>query len=384
MVPRSDGERGDVRFGMSTARRWYVVGVGLVLLLLSPSAIGALPAGDSDISARELLQHVHDSEGIAYSGLAESVGAVQLPITDEFTGLADLLGGRTRLRVWWRGENDWRVDSIEPTGETDLFHDAGGTTTWEYESAQATRTSEPFFRLPRGADLLPPELGHRLLVGASPADVTRLPAERVAGRDAPGLRLEPPEPQASVARVDIWVDPETGLPLRVAVFGKGYDGAALTSTFLDLTTETPSASDTSFALPPGAELRFDDVVDVAAAADHLTDHFPGLVPPAMLAGLPRNTGDGRLGAVGDYGRGVTRLVAVPLWDEVAIPLREQLSVTPGVRVGSLGSAIRREALSLRLTHRELSGYSWLLIGTVTPRTLRTAAAQLAARPLGPR
>jgi integrase len=187
-----------------------------------------------------------------------------------------------------------------------------------------------------------------------------------------------------VARVDIWVDPETGLPLRVAVFGKGYDGAALTSTFLDLTTETPSASDTSFALPPGAELRFDDVVDVAAAADHLTDHFPGLVPPAMLAGLTRRVVDDRLGAVGHYGRGVTRLVAVPLWDEVAIPLREQLSVTPGVRVGSLGSAIRREALSLRLTHRELSGYSWLLIGTVTPRTLRTAAAQLAARPLGPR
>lgn len=216
---------------MTAARRWCIVAVGIAVLMALPAAIRALPARDSALSAAELLRRVKASGGVAYSGYAEAVGGLQLPVTDEFSDLANLLGERTKLRVWWRGDDNWRVDALEPGGETDLIHDARGTTVWEYEAARVTRTTDPEVRLPRTADLLPSLLGRRLLSEARTDEVSRLPAERVAGRDAPGLRLDPADPQSSVDHVDVWVDSRTGLPLRVAVFGPAEDTAAMTTSF---------------------------------------------------------------------------------------------------------------------------------------------------------
>ncbi len=358
---------------MTAARRWCIVAVGIAVLVALPTAIRALPARDSALSASTLLQRVQGSGGVAYSGYAEAVGGLQLPVTDEFSDLANLLGERTRLRVWWRGDDDWRVDALEPSGETDLIHDERGTTVWEYEAARVTRTSDPAVRLPRTADLLPSVLGRWLLSEASAREVSRLPAERVAGRDAPGLRLDPADPQSSVDHVDVWVDARTGLPLRVAVYGPAEDTAAMTTSFLELSTEAPGAADTAFTRPPGAEFDVEETLDIATRADR----FAPVLPPDRLAGLQRRSGD-RGGAVGDYGRGVTRLVAIPLWDEPAGPLRDQLARTPGVEVDDVGTTVTIGVLGLLLADRNRDGTSWLLAGTVTTSTLRQAATELAA------
>lgn len=358
---------------MTAARRWCIVVAGIAVLMALPAAIRALPTRDSALSAAELLQRVQGSGGVAYSGYAEAVGGLQLPVTDEFSDLANLLGERTRLRVWWRGDDDWRVDALEPSGETDLIHDERGTTVWEYEAARVTRTSDPAVRLPRTADLLPSVLGRWLLSEARAQEVSRLPAERVAGRDAPGLRLDPADPQSSVDHVDVWVDARTGLPLRVSVYGPAEDTAAMTTSFLELSTEAPGAADTAFTRPPGAEFDVDETLDIATQADR----FAPVLPPDRLAGLQRRPGD-RGGAVGDYGRGVTRLVAIPLWDEPAGPLRDQLARTPGVEVDDVGTTVTLGVLGLLLADRNRDGTSWLLAGTVTTSTLRQSATELAA------
>lgn len=356
---------------MTAAHRWLVVGLGVLLLVTAPTVIRSLPVDDSDVSAATLLERVKDSASVGYSGYAESVGGLSLPVTDRFGDVATLLGDRTRLRVWWRSPVDWRVDAIGLTGETDLFRGPGGLATWEYEASRVTYTTDAPVRLPRTADLVPAVLGRHVLGEARPDEVTRLPSERVAGREAPGLRLTPSDPRTTVDHADVWVDAQTGLALRVTVYGS-ESSRAVTTSFLDLTISSPAAVSTAFSPPPGAEVQFEAAVDIAAAADK----FAPFRPPGQLAGLRRRVTDA-VGAVGHYGRGVTRLVAIPLQDEDAHPVRDQLLKTSGAREGRRGVTITVGPLNLLVTNASSETSHWLLAGTVTRRTLLIAADELA-------
>ena len=131
------------------------------------------------------------------------------------------------MRVWWRSADAWRVDKLLATGEQDLVHNAQGTTRWRYEQDDVTLSRDPDIRLPRTADLVPPEVADLLLDDVDESEVRRLPAARVAGVDALGLRLVPAAPQTSIDHVDVWADPDTGVVLRVEVFGKGPGDAGV-------------------------------------------------------------------------------------------------------------------------------------------------------------
>jgi hypothetical protein len=349
-----------------------------VVLLAAPIAVRALPADDPEVPAARLLAAAQASGTVAYSGYVESSGTLQLPVTDQFSEVAGLLGGRSRLRVWWRSADDWRVDSLTPAGERDLLHSHGLTTEWDYEAERVTTTPRSEVRLPRSSDLLPPELGRLVLADARPGEVSALGAETVAGIDAAGLRLVPAERQATVDHVDVWMDPDTGLPLQVSVFSADAAAPDISTRFLELSTTMPSERVTRFVAPPGVSVDFDDVVDVAGAAQR----YAPVVAPRRLAGLgPRRGGLGR-GAVGEYGRGVTAMAAIPLWENSAEPLREQLARTPGAVVEADGSSsLSVGPLELLLTPEAFDEHSWLLLGTVTHPTLERAAAQLARRAL---
>lgn len=359
---------------MTATRRWCVVALGVAILVSLPIAINALPRNDSAVGADELLSLVQQSEDVAYHGLVESRGSLQLPVSDQFTDVADLFGGRATMRVWWRGHDDWRVDQLSTTGETGTYADSHGTTSWDFEADEVTRTPDADIRLPRASDLLPPELTHRLLEGARPAEVSRIAPERVAGVDALGLRLEPAELQSSISHVDLWADPRTGLPLRVAVYGSSEVNAALTATFLDVTIAPPTHAATAFSPPPTATRSFEEFLDIAAASHY----YAGVRPPQTLAGLARRSTT--RGAVGVYGRGATLMVALPLWDRAAEPLREQLMVTPGARDTLLGMTLGVDPLNLLLTRTAFVDHSWFFVGTVTPATLERAARQIFAHP----
>ncbi len=346
--------------------------VTLVLLIGVPLGIRALPPDDSTITAGALLDKIDGSRDTPYSGYIEALGTLRLPVADNFTDVGELFGERTRMRVWWRTADEWRVDKLLATGETDIFHDASGTTLWDYEKSRLTRTVDPDIRLPRASDLLPPELARHLLVDADRTDLSRLPTERIVGRDAPGLRLSPSAPQSTIDHVDIWADPDTGLAVRVEVFSKGAETAALTSTFMSLSLELPSRSTTAFSIAPGAEVEYDAVTDAAASANL----YAPLKPPSTLAGLTRSSSSRKLRAVGVYGAGVTQIVAIPLWDRAAEPLREQLLLTPGVESLRAGDFLHIGPLNILLT--QFQGYEsgWLIAGTVTRATLLRAGRQL--------
>ena len=95
-------------------------------------------------------------------------------------------------------------------------------------------SGESSVRLPRGADLMPPDLARRLLDLAEGDPVTALPGRRVAGVDAAGLRITTDAPQSTIGHIDIWADPDTGLPLQVEITARNAERPILVTRFLDL------------------------------------------------------------------------------------------------------------------------------------------------------
>ena len=156
---------------MARTWRWLVVAAGTAVIVALPFAARLLPVGHSSITAADLLARIQGSTNVQYSGYAESSGGLALPVVTRFNSINDLFGDRTQLRVWWRGPDEWRVDSIDFAGERDLYRDPFGYWTWNYESNTAERTNgyvTPIVRLPRADDLLPPTLAHGCSARSAP------------------------------------------------------------------------------------------------------------------------------------------------------------------------------------------------------------------------
>lgn len=355
--------------------RWSAVAAGVAVLVSLPLAVGALPARSTEVSATDLLRRVQASGGVGHSGYAESVGGLTLPLTTDFTALTSLFGDRTRIRSFWRGEEDWRIDALQTTGEASTYRTGNDDVTWDYEQDTSTVSAEPVVRLPRVADVEPAALARRLLSEARTADVSRIPARRVAGRDAAGLRLRPSDPGTTIDRVDVWVDEASGLGLRVEVYGRGAARPVLETAFLDVSTAVPPASATRFTPADPSTIQGGTSSDLAARINL----FAPVEAPATLAGLPGRPGIAGLGSIGSYGTGLTLLVAVPLPGRISRPLADELERTPGATRTADGIRLAVGPLSLLLTD-DPGRRSWLLTGTVTAETLDRAARQLIADP----
>jgi hypothetical protein len=355
--------------------RWLVVLLTAAALIATPVLIGTRPAPPSDIiTAAELSGRVKQSANVGWSGYVETSGTLQVPDNESFATLAQLLGENTRLRVWWRNAEDWRVDRIRGTGETDLFRQQGYTIRWVFESQTATFSPVSKIRLPDASDLLPPTLARGLMQGVRDAELIRLPTRRVAGINAPGLRLTPDEPATTVAHVDIWAEPDSGLPLQVELYGVGDERPVLTTTLHELSLNIPAADTTDFTPADGVHVNYEQSVDVAAAANA----FAPYDLPASLAGLSSRDGEDP-GAVGIYGRGPTTLIALPLRGRIAGPLRRQLSERGSAEFTDVGTLAPIGPIGLLITpYRGRSG-AFLLAGTVNSETLQQAAAELLAR-----
>ena len=107
-----------------------------------------------------------------------------------------------------------------PTWSTTARPPLSGTTS----TLDATLSRDPGIRLPRTADLLPPELAERLLrgvddddvePGAGPAGGRRQRARAAAGAGRPTC------PASTTSTCGL--DPDTGVPLRVEVYAAGAD-----------------------------------------------------------------------------------------------------------------------------------------------------------------
>ena len=354
--------------------RWLIVLIAAVVLVGAPIAVGARRAVDSGVGAAELARQIQASAALGWSGSVRTTGSLQIPASDSFATLGELLGESTDLRVWWRNAEEWRVDRVRTTGETDLFRNRGGLIRWVFESEVATISPVSRIRLPDASDLLPPTLARSMLRGARPGELTRLPAERLAGRSALGLRLTPEDPATTIDHVDIWAEADSGLPLRVELFGRGDRRPVLTTTTRDLTLQTPDTAVTVFRPAYTVDIDYDPSVDVAAAANASAPYDL----PATLAGLGSRRGDDP-GAVGVYGRGPTTLIALPLRGQVAGPFRQRLRSSTAIQETTLGPYAPVGPVGILLVPFGGRGGAFLLAGTVTADTLQQAAAELVAR-----
>ena len=360
---------------MTAARRWGIVAAGLVLLVATPFLVAAWPVPQADTTAAEVLARVHASQDVAFTGRVEVEGHVGIPHEEAQESLAQLLGGRTEVRVWWADPDTWRTATIRPTGETDIYHRAGPggrgeSLRWVYESKRVTTYADPPVRLPLAGDLLPHVLARHVLDGVRADELTRLPDRRIAGRTALGLRLTPADVESSLASVDVHADAATGLPLSVVLHGRDRTDPAVTTVFTDVSFGAPSPEALRFDPPADASLHTDDLIDLAAAADRYAE----LSAPPTLLGFDRRTS---ADAVGLYGRGPTVVLAVPLWERYSEHLRTQLGRRPGVQHLPEGELLSTGPLTLLLGQRR-DGRAWLVAGTITSDAAVAAVEELEA------
>jgi len=350
--------------------RWVAVAASVAVLATLPTVVRTRPASGSDLTADQLRDRIRGSASVRWSGTSESRGGLALPDVKDLGDLPALLGGTVRTRVWWRGATSWRVDEQRLTGEQDVIVDGIRTTTWtSADRTVAQLDGDLPVRLPRAADLIAPVLGRRL-AGAPDTLLRRLPARRVAGVDAAGLRLVPRDPSTStVAAVDLWADPSTGLVLQVELSAQGQDRPVLTTLLLDLDRSTPGLERTSFALPSAATLTIDRAPDIDAEVDRAVPY----VLPDRLAGSVRQVVPGleRARGVGSYGAGLSAYAVVPLPRDVADRLSRRLSAAGGPQLSTplvnalVGSTPRR---------------TYLLVGSVPQAVLDSAFAELERNP----
>ena len=367
---------------------------GAVLIVASPSIVGGIASAlsrEPAVAPAELLQRALRSAAVPHVGLAESRGSLGLPDVRRFGDVAALLGGTTRARVWWVSTGSWRAARLLPSGEQDLYA-VGDTLTvsWDYErNRQRTTVGEDAMRLPRVDDLLPPQAARRLLGALGPDDrVTATPMRRVAGRDAAGLRIVPAPTgpagaaDATIGAVDAWVDPDSGLPLAVAVRDRA-GGTAFESTFLDVDLRAPADTDVTVPTPEGARIETGDAPDLVALVDrYARGRLPGsLAGRDRVAGVLAASSEGGQGTA-TYGSGLARFVVVPLppgtADDVldAVRLRTTVDDVPGGRLGVLASGIVTAAVAVR----EGGQGSYLLAGLVSRELLTAAAKDLLTNP----
>ena len=344
-----------------------------VVLVAAPLVLAALPAS-ARLDAGALRARALASVNLPYQGYAESTGSLGLPDLPNLSEVTSLLGGTTRLRSWYVDPKHWRVDEITGVGERDTYTVPGSQYVWDNGQNQYTEVvgDEPI-RLPRGGDLLPPDLARRVL--ADEGKVAALPAKRVAGIDAAGLRVTPSDPQTAIGRVDIWADPDTGLPLRVEVTAKGQPAPFVVTAFQTVSTQRP---DNDVITPkPSPDSGF-----TATAAPDVVGALGQFPLPPTLAGRQLQTnrvGGGR--GLGFYGTGLSAFAVVPLPRDVSDGVVNAIGKVGGKTVtlpGGQGTLLTIAPLSV-LVERSYRR-SFLLAGVVDPALLTQAAADLSTLP----
>ena len=357
-------------------RRWLVVACGVALLCGIPGLVAALPVPGSALSATALRAHILASAGVPYQAYAESSVELGLPELPDLGDVSTLLDGITDQDVWYRSPGHWRADVITSAGETDTYQTSHGIFVWDYSSNLLTQIlgAEPV-RLPRAADLLPPDLARRLLGYASPADrLSRLPSQRVAGVAAAGLRLVPADPASTVGEVDIWADPATGLPLEVAVTARGASHPILASRFLDLSERRPSLATVTPDPAPGTGFTTTVLPDVSGILNGF-----GPLLPSRLAGMDRVASPGGLADVAAYGAGFSRFAVLPLpygVGERALNAAGDAGAVGIDLASGTGALMQTPLLTVLLAQAQSGGPVYLLTGTVTAAVLVRAATSL--------
>lgn len=363
-------------------RRWALVGASVAAICLLPVAVALWPGPGVRAEPERLRELILASASQPYQGYVDVRGQVNLPKLPAIGQWAAPLGRTTRMRTWYAGPHAWRVAELTPTGETDTYRTGDGRFVWDFERNLLTQMiGEPPARLPRTADLLPPDLARRML-GSRGGSFSAIGSQRVAGVAAVGLRMTPTDPDTTVGRVDVWADPDSGLPVRVEVAGR-TGRAVVTSRFLELDQRTPQAQVLVPAHP-------DTAGNAVTTGTELAEALNGVAPvplPATLDGWARLAGPAGASEViglGAYGTGLTVFAVVALPGRVGLQSLQAIRDAGGAPVPVVGGEAYEigtalvNALVVRTSGDRGRRRTYLLVGSVSPPLLRRAGAELIA------
>jgi len=251
---------------LSRRARWAVPAGVLVIVggVLAGSLISVAQAAPG-LPARtpaQLLVQVADSVTPPLTGTVvetASFGLPRLPGTQNPTSLASLLTGSHTVRVWYASAQHFRLAVPEPLSESDLFRD--GSTAWLWRS---TTNSVTEFSLPAREKtpatppvpaLTPQQAAQQVLAAVGKTTVVSVDSNvQVAGQAAYELVLAPRDSRSLIGQVQIAIDGQNGVPLRLQVFARGASSPAFQVGYTSIQFVTPAPGDVSFTPPPGAKV----------------------------------------------------------------------------------------------------------------------------------
>jgi outer membrane lipoprotein-sorting protein len=300
---------------------------------------------------------------------------------DAATAASMLLGDQT-FRLW-RSPDGIRVSHLARFQEQVLVANHVEAWAWDSQSLSAVRLTPQDLtaavpeglarRVERSAASLPPSLGdpiriaRTLLEGVSPYAVASVATpEVVAGRDAYTLRLRPRSERTLVGAVDVAIDAETRLPLRLQVVPRNTIDPSIEVGFsaIDYGPIDPSI----FAFHPPAEASVTDAGPALArvlSAAHVRrlaamHGDPSKADVKACRALLRQARSSPSPTMRVFGEGFGLILAVRV-SEVPAELRSMLPYS-----GPLASAA--------LVDRGQSG--WIVAGAVTPDALSSVQSRL--------
>lgn len=357
----------------STRRlRWLVPGVVTLLVVGGAATARALVGGEPETAPRTteaLLAELRAARPVGFSGTVVLRCELGLPVTATAAPggapqLGALLSGSHTLRIWYAGQDRFRVAVLGTLGQSDLIRDGSDLWLWESVGNRATRLTLPpiidqlVARIP-GLAVTPHEAAWAALDALEPTtELSTDHGTRVAGRAAYELVLTPRVAGTTVREVRLAVDAEHHLPLRVQVYGQAAD-PAIEVRFTQIDFAQPDPEQFRFNPPPGVEVTEPDLgsmlrlfADRSALAE---------------AGLPKVTlaGEGWTSVL------VIRLPGGPDKPDLAA-LR---SLLPQVS-GDWGSG---RLLTGSLVNALLTDDGWLLLGAVPPERLTEVATEAVGR-----
>jgi len=288
------------------------------------------------------------------------------------TGAAELLSALTgdhRLRVW-RSSDGLRVSDLLPFGERSIFVSRTEAWAWDSDSFSAIHVG-PFAVPPSDSssgafDLADPlGLARRGIEAVSPTTyVTVAGTARVAGRGVYVLAIEPRTTATLVGRIEISIDAERRLPLRVAVYARGARSASVSVAFTSVSFGPVDPDVYRFAPPEGAkveDLSHDGNGRLGQAGD--ADAWGN-----GSRSMEGEYGFGPEGPVRVFGDGWTTIVALR-----TPPLAELQQQGGGFDLTSL-LPFSGPLLSVRAVDRD--DHAWLLYGAVPQSALGAIEPEL--------
>ncbi len=259
--------------------RWLLpAGIAAAIAVASVATTAAASAsGQPKLAAKtaaQLLVAVENASPAGLSGTIVETAKLGLPDISGLLGsnggsglsLASLVTGSNTMNVWYAGKDQQRFALLGQLSEDDLIHN--GTDLWSYDSSTRTVTHKTLTpdesdqvgsSLASAAPALDPQAAaEKALAAIDPTtEVVVDRTARVAGRAAYQLQLSPKDTRSLIGSVQIAIDAETSVPLRLQIFAAGATNPAFQVGFTSVSFNVPSSSIFEFVPPAGASIEQD-------------------------------------------------------------------------------------------------------------------------------